>query len=51
VIEPLSRRASGGFGDEPTGNPDSASAASMMALFDTRVADHRTIASLKPRRR
>lgn len=30
-------------GDEPTGNLDSASAASMMALFDTLVADGRTI--------
>lgn len=30
-------------GDEPTGNLDSASAASMMALFDTLVADGRTV--------
>lgn len=30
-------------GDEPTGNLDSASAASMMALFDTLVASGRTI--------
>lgn len=30
-------------GDEPTGNLDSASAASMMALFDTLVANGRTI--------
>jgi putative ABC transport system ATP-binding protein len=30
-------------GDEPTGNLDSASAASMMALFDTLVASGRTV--------
>lgn len=30
-------------GDEPTGNLDSASAASMMALFDTLVANGRTV--------
>jgi putative ABC transport system ATP-binding protein len=31
------------IGDEPTGNLDSASAASMMALFDTLVAQGRTV--------